>query len=282
MPFMPVTGGTLFYEEQGNGPPLMLVAGLGGVGSYWTPQLAALTPYFRVILHDHRGTGRSSRDLIAYSVAQMARDVLELADGLGLAQFHYAGHSTGAAIGQELAMSHPTRLLSAVLSAGWTEKDPYFLRCFEIRKALLTALGPEAYIRSQAVFLYPPSYIAENDAALAAAEERQLTGFPGAEIVSRRIDAITAHAPGAALSAITVPALIVCAADDHLTPLHGSLAMHRYIASSDLAILPAGGHFNTVTRPDEFNATLVSWLRARHNGTAWHRPSVAAETHLGH
>src|ERR1700759_1241965 len=103
MPTMPITDGSLHYEVEGDGPPLMLVPGLGGNGSFWAPQVAAWSKHFRTIVHDHRGTGKSSKDRITYSVAQMARDVLDLADGLGIERFHFAGHSTGGAIGQVLA-----------------------------------------------------------------------------------------------------------------------------------------------------------------------------------
>jgi aminoacrylate hydrolase len=273
---MPITDGTLHYDEYGSGMPLLLVAGLGGVGSFWKPQVDALSPHFRVVTHDHRGTGKSSRDLITYSVVQMARDVLDLADGLGIKRFHFAGHSTGAAIGQELAMRHPDRLLSAVLSSGWAEADPYFLRCFETRKTLLAELGPEAYVRAQALFVYPPWYIAANDAALSATEAAQIANFPPVEIVLSRIAAITAYAPGPALAAIKTPTLVVGAADDQLTQAHESVAMHRHIAHSDLAILPSGGHFNTMTKPDQFNATLVSWLLAQRDGVPWVRPPSQA------
>ena len=50
--------------------------------------------------------------------------MLTAADGLGIARFHFAGHSTGAAIGQELALHHRERLHSAVLSSGWARTDP--------------------------------------------------------------------------------------------------------------------------------------------------------------
>jgi aminoacrylate hydrolase len=272
MPQMPITNGSLYYEVHGEGPILFMVAGLGGVGSFWTPQLDAFAQRFKVILHDHRGTGQSSRDLITYSVAQMARDVLDLADGLAIDRFHYAGHSTGAAIGLELALHHRERLHTAVLSSGWARRDPWFSRCFETRATLLRHAGAAAYVRSQGLFLYPPWWVSQNDERLTQMEAEQLAHFPQAEIMLSRIAAITGYGPGEALGSIATPALVVCADDDHLTPPHLSLDMHRLIPGSDLAILPTGGHFNTVTRPADFNRAVLGWLQAQLDGAAWSPP----------
>ena len=49
----------LYVEEHGAGEPLLLVAGLGGSGKFWQAQIADFSRHFRVILHDHRGVGRS-------------------------------------------------------------------------------------------------------------------------------------------------------------------------------------------------------------------------------
>lgn len=275
MPKIKVTDGEIYYEEHGGGAPLITAAGLGGVGSFWMPQVEAWKDHFRVVLHDHRGTGQSSRDLITYSLQQMTRDVLDLADGLGIERFHFAGHSTGAAIGQELAMNHADRVLSVVLASGWARRDVWFSRCFEARAALLRSGGPEAYVKAQAVFIYPPWWVSANDARLREMEAMQIAHFPPPEIVLSRIAAITTYGPAEELRRIKTPALVVCADDDHLTPPHMSVDMHRLIPGSDLAILPTGGHFNTLTRAAEFNETVLGWLKAQAGGPPWRRPGYA-------
>jgi aminoacrylate hydrolase len=272
MPQMPITDGSLYYEVHGSGPPLMLAAGLGGVGAFWAQQLPALTPHFTVVIHDHRGTGQSSRDLITYSLPQMARDVLDLADGLGIGAFHFAGHSTGSAIGQELALHHRDRLLTAVLSSGWARPDPWFSRCFDTRATLLETGGPAAYVKAQALFLYPPWWVSANNAALEAMEAAQIANFPPPEIMLSRVAAITAYGAGEGLRAIATPVLVVCADDDHLTPPHFSAEVHRLIPGSDFAILPTGGHFNPVCQAELFNATLLGWLQAQIARAPWVRP----------
>src|SRR5205823_12000091 len=108
----------------------------------------------QVIVHDHRGTGQSSRSLIRYCVDQMCDDLVRLMDHLEISQAHLVGHSTGGAIGQTLAVKRPERLRSLVIYASWTKADPFFRRVFEARRALLTGSGAAAYARSTAIFLY--------------------------------------------------------------------------------------------------------------------------------
>src|SRR3989442_9488295 len=97
MPTISIGDADLYYEERGSGPPLLLVPGLSGVGSFWIKQVEALSRDFRVITHDHRGAGQSTHSRIRYSVEQMADDVLRLMDRLGIAAAHLVGHSTGGA-----------------------------------------------------------------------------------------------------------------------------------------------------------------------------------------
>ena len=61
MAFTRGDGADIYYEVHGRGTPVLLSAGMGGSGSFWQPQLAALAERHRVILYDHVGTGRSAR-----------------------------------------------------------------------------------------------------------------------------------------------------------------------------------------------------------------------------
>ena len=85
-------GEELYYEVHGQGPPLVLISGLNGVDAFWKPHLEVLSRNFTVILHDHRGTGRSSPSRIDYSIEQMAGDLVELLDHLEIGQADMVGH----------------------------------------------------------------------------------------------------------------------------------------------------------------------------------------------
>ena len=262
MPKLAIGDAELYYESHGDGPPLLLVPGLNGVGSWWAQQIPAFARDFRVIVHDHRGTGQSTMSRIQYSVDQMAGDVLKLMDGLGLAAAHIAGHSTGGAIGQTLAQDHPGRVKSLVLSATWAGPDPYFRRLFETRKAMLQALGVEAYLRASVLSLVRPKWISENDAAIAEQHREQAAAPAPLEITASRIDGIVRFNRRARLGEIRCPTLVIVAADDMITPKFYSDELATKIPGAKLVVLDYGGHFAPVIMPEPYNAAVGGFLRA--------------------
>jgi aminoacrylate hydrolase len=251
----------IYYEVHGDGPPVLLVPGLGGVGAYWLPNIPAFAAKHRVIIHDHRGTGQSSRSKIEYSVDQMTDDLVRLMDHLKIDRAHLVGHSTGGAIAQTLAVTRPERLASLVIYASWTKADPFFKRSFEARRTLLTTAGDAAYVRSTPVFLYPAWWINANAALLEEREKVAIPGFPGAEIVASRIDAIVAFDRTADLPRIKAPTLVICARDDFITPAYFSEELARRIPSAELQLLDRGGHCASETVSEAFNAAVLGFLQ---------------------
>lgn len=250
----------LYYEEQGDGPPLLLIPGLSGLGAFWSHQARDLSRDFRVIVHDHRGTGQSTLSRMRYSVDQMTDDLRRLMDGLGVESAHVVGHSTGGAIGQTLAQDDPSRVRSLVLSATWAGPDPFFRRAFALRKEVLLRLGPEWYQQLSSLFLFPPAWISANDAALAAQEAAPPT--TPADILASRIDAIVRFDRRARLGEIRVPTLVIVAEDDMITPRSYSDELAAGIPGARLVVLPEGGHFVPRVHPEAYTRAVGDFLRA--------------------
>lgn len=253
-------GAELYYEMTGSGRPLFLVPGLGGDGRFWQSNVAGLAEHFTVIVHDHRGTGRSTLSRIDYSVEQMADDALQLIDGLGFAKVHWCGHSTGGAMGQVLAIDHPGRIDRLVLSSTWARTDAFFRRLFEVRALMLRELGPAAYLKSSALALNMPSWVRDHDAELAAAESRALETIPVPEIVLSRIAAIVAHDRRAGLQKVQVPTLMICARDDTVTPLYFTEELVRLIPGARAYVLADGGHAYPNVHGAEFRRVMTAFL----------------------
>ena len=261
MPTLRVRDTTLYYEIHGDGPPVMLVAGLGGLGGYWAPQISPFARRYRVIVHDHRGTGRSEWSDVAYSVDQMAADTLGLMDALGIERAHFVGHSTGGAIGQIIALEKPERLATLVLADTWPKADAYFRWCFEVRTALLRGAGLAAYQHAAPLFLYPPWFIDEH-AEQIRAEQVASAQYTTVEIAARRIDAILAFDREKHLGRVRTPTLVIAAKDDILTPAYFSETLAQLIPKSRLVLLERGGHACSRTMAEEFNRHVLEFLDA--------------------
>jgi aminoacrylate hydrolase len=253
-------GAELYYETNGSGPPLFLVPGLGGDGRFWGANVAELARHFTVVVHDHRGTGRSTLSKIAYSVEQMADDALQLIEGLGYEKVHWCGHSTGGAMGQVLAIDHPARMDRLVLSATWGRTDVFFRRSFEVRAMILRELGPAAYQKSSALALNSPWWVRDHDADLAAAEAKATQTIPVPEIMLSRIAAIIAHDRYDQLQQVKARTLAICARDDMVTPLYFTEDLVRLIPEARSYVLPDGGHFYPHVHGVEFCRVLMSFL----------------------
>lgn len=252
----------LYYEEHGpaGAPPVILSPGLSGSADYWAPNLKALAEDHRVILYDHRGTGRSDRVLPPkLTVRDMATDLRQLMTGIGVSRATIVGHAAGAAIGLELALGNPDAVDRLVLINGWAAPDPHFARCMEARLALLHGSGVRAFVRAQPIFLYPANWISENDARLTEEEVDHIAHFQGAANVEARIAALAAFDVECRLSEIRAPVLLIAAQDDMLVPASGSERLAK--ALPDATLLPMlGGHACNVTESLIFDKLLRGWL----------------------
>jgi aminoacrylate hydrolase len=261
---VPTTGDGLWYELI-TGPKgaetMLLSAGLGGSANFWAPQMEALKQRFNVLLYDHRGTGRSVRTLTdPHSVDAMAADMRFVMDASKVKRAHVMGHAAGGLAGLVLALKSPKRVGKLVVVNGWSRPDPHIARCFEARIALLRKSGKRAYVRAQPIFLYPAAWISENTAQLDAEEEHMVKGFPGADVMLARIEALLAFDIDAKLPKIAAPVLVSASADDMLVPVTCSKRLAERLPNATLDITPWGGHAMSVTDPDTFNATLTDFL----------------------
>ena len=253
----------IHYDEAGQGPPLLLVPGLSGVGAFWGSQVAAFSRDFRVITHDHRGAGQSTHSRIKYSVEQMAADVVRLMDALGIERAHLVGHSTGGAIGQVLAQDHEDRLASLVLSATWAGPDPYFRRLFESRKQTLLASGVEAYLRASVLVLAPPRWVSRNDEVIAELHRVSAATAAPIDVMASRIDAIVAFDRRSRVGEIRVPTLVIVAQDDMVTPMFYSDELASGIPGAKYVVLESGGHFAPQIASERYNRAVGAFLRGR-------------------
>ncbi|WP_174285857.1 pyrimidine utilization protein D [Sphingomonas bacterium] len=259
---MPEASG-LFWDEHGpaDAPVLILSSGLGGSAGYWQSNLAALAQRHRVIAYDHRGTGRSSREVPGdLTIQAMAADLALLIRETGVVKPTLIGHAIGGLIGLAAALAEPALLARLVVINGWARLDPHTARCFDTRLSLLRDSGARAYLHAQPLFLYPAPWISDHHARLADEEEAGIAHFPGAEMVQRRIAAARRFDLLHRLPDIAVPTLLVASDDDMLVPHGCSDVLAKGLPDAQLARMASGGHACNITRADHFNMWLLDWL----------------------
>jgi aminoacrylate hydrolase len=141
-------------------PVVVLIAGLGGGGSYWLPQLARLEQEYQVVCYDQRGTGNNPDTLPeGYSMARWRRS-LRRRWHAGISRYCVVGHALGALIGLQLALDYPEAVTALVCVNGWLSLNAHTRRCFQIRERLLHAGGAQAWVEAQPLFLYPADWMA--------------------------------------------------------------------------------------------------------------------------
>jgi aminoacrylate hydrolase len=251
----------LYVEEHGAGFPVFFVAGLGGRGSFWKQQIAAFAEHFRVILHDHRGTGQSTPNLLVTGAQQMAGDLTRLMETLGIERAHLVGHSTGGAIGQHIALQRPELLERLVLSCSWPGPDSYFTQLFHTRRRVLVDCGPEAYLNFGNFLGTPSWYLQPQMNAADSFMNERMSAFPGTEVELSRIDAVLAHDLREDLHRIATPTLCIGAKDDQITPAAFTEELAERIGGAQLRILPHGGHFCPIAAAAQYNPVVLDFLK---------------------
>ena len=265
MAYAIVNGIRLHYEVTGEGPPVLLISGLGAPAVGWALQVQALAPHFRVVTFDNRGIGES--DLPpdpVYTTAQLADDAATLLRQLEIDRAHVVGASMGGTIAQELALRHPRLVRSLVLACTWTDGDARFLRTIEAWGALAYRVPVEERFRHVLYpWLYSPKFF-EAKENIETVFQRALA-YPHQtkpEAIERQAHGILAWngTRTKRLGAIKAPTLVLVGKDDILTPPDFAKATAKGIRNSRLIVLP-GGHGFLVEESARFNRAVIRFLK---------------------
>ena len=260
MPLVSSGEAELFVEQHGEGEDILLIAGLGGSGTFWRNQVEFLAPRYRVVTYDHRGVGRSPAAPLHSSVAEMADDALHLMGAMGLQAVHVVGHSTGGAIGQHLALRTPERVRSLVLSASWAGPTPLFTDLFRHRRRILLESGVESYLMSGSLLVMPGWALERSYSGMDDFLRERIKNFPGPEVELGRLNAVLNHDLREEIQEIRVPVGVISARDDALTPPGMSRELDERIPNAVRVLLPEGGHFCPITVADDYNRELLRLL----------------------
>lgn len=258
MPFVNVDSTRLYYRLEGcdGRPVLVLSSSIGCDHGMWAQQVHALLEHFQVLRYDTRGLGASDAPRGEYSIQQLGRDVLSLAEALRIEKFAFCGLSLGGMIGQWLGINAPkcvTKIVLANTSPKVSPKSAWDDRRRAVLESGMQAITDTAMSRffSTESLAHPNPYVNSIRLTLLATDP---VGYAGCCSAIRDMDQT------ALLHQIRVPTLVIVGDRDAAAPWdgHGEILV-REIPGARAVRLPAA-HLSNVESPREFAAAMIDFL----------------------
>ena len=245
------------FDGPEDAPVLLLSNSLGTTHEMWEPQLAALTQHFRVLRYDRRGHGQSAVPPGPYSIGEMAGDVIELLDSLGLERVSYCGLSIGGMDAMWNAATAPERIDRLALCATAPHMPPREL--WDERAATVRGQGVEVLADATMERWFSPDFHRSHPDAVAWIRE-MFVSTP-AEGYAGCCEAIREWDFGSELGRISAPTLVLSAQDDPSTPPEQGEVIADGIPGARFEVLDAPTrHLSNVEQPETFTAALLEHL----------------------
>jgi pimeloyl-ACP methyl ester carboxylesterase len=254
----------LYYEEHGEGSPLVLAYGIGGNADLWDTNRDALAARHRLVLWEPRGHARSDspEDPAQYSFARWALDLKAVLDHLRIGTAHVGGLSLGAGIATRFTLRFPARVRSLLVTNSSSAAglplsvDQILMRAQSIKVTL------EQGLDAMAEFAMATNPNVRERVALDPnakdefyADYRRLTpiGYANSLRALLAMDHITHD-----LTSIRVPTLLIGGdRDPSLAPMK---VMHRKVRGSKLVVLSPASHFANRDQPEAWSRAALDFL----------------------
>ena len=258
----------LYYEEVGQGTPILFVHEFASDHRGWEPQVREFGKRYRCIAYSARGYAPSDvpADKNAYSYQHVMRDCIAVLDHLGIDKAHLVGLSMGGYTALQAGLNHPGRVRSMTLAGAGSGSERWYTDEFhKASRALADQFEREGSAAVARTYGLSPARIpflvkdprgfaefsrmlAEHDAQGSANTSR---GFQGARPSLYDFEAD--------IRKLTIPALIVVGDEDDRC-IEPSLFLKQTIPASGLVVLPKTGHVVNLEEPDLFNLVLGDFL----------------------
>jgi 3-oxoadipate enol-lactonase/4-carboxymuconolactone decarboxylase len=244
----------LRIDGPAGAPALLLLHSLGTSQMIFDAQAEGLKTAFRVIRPDLRGHGLTTVTPGPYDIAQLARDMLGVLDGLGVTSAHVAGISIGGLVAQSIAHQAPERVRSLILidtALAIPPPDAWRERAARVRAEGIAPLMDGVIARwVTPAFMDAP----ETEGLRAVLRQTPAEGYAAAA------EAIAAADFTLASRAIRVPTLVLVGDSDQATPVSSAEALRDAIPGAELIVLRDAAHIPTVEQPAAVTAAMIRFL----------------------
>ena len=259
MAFTANQGARIYWDEAGEGEPLLLIMGLGYSSDAWYRTRPVLSQRCRTIVLDNRGAGRSDMPPGPYPIPLMASDAAAVLDAARIDSAHVFGISMGGMIAQEFVLQYPQRVRSLIL--GCTAAGGPTALPADPEAALMlvsrSEMAPEEAARAAVPFVYDPGTPEERIEEDLAVRR---PWFPRPEAYNAQLQGILMWESYERLGQIRCPTLVLHGESDLLVPVGNARLIAEKIPGAKLVVLPHAGHIFTTDQPDQAHRAILDFL----------------------
>lgn len=239
----------LYYEQRGEGDPIIFSYGWLDDCSVWNYQIETFSKEHRVILYDHRGHGKSDKPKDNYSIATLSNDLHLIIQNLNLGSVNLVGFSMGGQAALAFALKHPSKIAKLIL-VGTTAKMAWPMHLLRFVRYILPYRTILAIVSREKYHQPSPQTIEAN-----ISRAIQVPGDMAYECLFE----ILKYDVRNMLPQIRIPTLIIVGEKDGLN-LRGSQYLHSGIKGSKLQIMVNTGHTVMIEKPKEFNELVQQFI----------------------
>jgi len=260
---MNISETSIYYEERGNGQPLLLIAGLASDSQSWLPVIIGLSKHFRVITFDNRGIGRSPQDNTDITIQNMAEDAATLLRHLDLYSVAVLGHSMGGMIAMELAIKYPDLVDKLILEATSPVISSRNIDLFsDWVQYLKDNMDKRLWFRNLFYWIFSPEFFNDENALNQAVNMSLVYRYPQSdESFENQVKAISEYNCTDKLKEIKVSTLVMTGKLDLLFDSDKAPKLFNEITNLQCITIPKAAHSIHMDNPIGFINAVVNFFK---------------------
>lgn len=263
MPTVEISGAGLYYNEKGEGEPLVLIPGFASGAWSWSWQIDDLSRSFRLVTFDPRGIGRSVMGKTeAGAIEKIADDVAGLLDELKIGSANMLGISFGGFVAQDFALRYPARVLRLILAGTSFGGPNHVAPSIEVLTAFTSTegLNSSERIRRYLTMAFSHEFVETNGADVERFCRFRETNEVSPEAYSGQLHSAMNFDVESRLAEIKAETLVISGDRDTVVPTENSRNLAAAIPGSRLEIIKGTGHMAFVEKAGEFNRIVSEFL----------------------
>ena len=269
MPTLALADVELYYEERGEGAPLLLIGGLAADSQSWLPIVPLLATRCRVITCDNRGVGRTAPQDAPTSIKTMADDCVALVRHLGLNSLNVLGYSMGGFIAQDLATRHPDlvdRLVLASTAARNSRRNNDLF--MDLAGALEQGAGAKAWYRNLFYWIFSAGFFDDRKTVEIALRMAITYPYPQSAAAFRGQVGAIAEFGGVPLAQLRARTLVLGGTEDLLFPAPVCAAFAQSLPDAAWIPIADAAHCVYLEQPELFAQHVLDFVLADGDGPA--------------